>query len=189
MHRTRPPPRATSRHLARRFDEPIFVTRVEIYEIFKPGAVVRVSTTANYTDDNTIACCGPDFPPYGACEGHPTCSKETNWTTLWAGDSTGAPANTPRRFVPPLCPALLPTDVLRLDLDTAAAPGWNNFDAVRIEGFKHVPPRLVLPDTSAPAGEENAVDYTALSGIHGVDQFKYTLSDCVSTCEPAVVTM
>ena len=165
------------------------MTHLEIYEVFKPGAIVRVSTTNNYTDDNTIACCGPDFPRYGACEGHPTCSKDTDWTTLWAGDSTGAPLNTPRRFEPPLCPALLPTDVLRLDLDTTAAPGWNNIDAVQIFGYEHVPPRLVLPNISAPAGEENALDYTALSGIHGVDQFTYTLSDCISDSEPAVVTI
>jgi hypothetical protein len=77
--------------------------------------------------------------------------------------------------------------VVRVDLDTAAAVGWNTYDAARLTGSLDVPPGLILPVTTNAPGEENRVSYLALVGVHGVDSFTYQVTDCMSYGAPATV--
>jgi hypothetical protein len=79
------------------------------------------------------------------------------------------------------------TDVVRVDLDTAAAAGWNTYDAARLTGALDVPPSIILPVTTNAPGEENRVRYQPLVGVHGIDSFTYQVSDCMSYGAPATV--
>ena len=117
------------------------MTGFELYETYKPGALYRLSSTRDYVDDNTIACCGdgPSAEGMNGCSELPACSKATSWTPIWSGTarSTGDSANI---FEPPVCPYAYKTATLRLDLDTSAATGWNNFDAAKLLGSVDLPP-------------------------------------------------
>lgn len=169
-----------------RFPNKVYVTAFELYETYKPGAVFEVSSAPEYTDDNTVACCGPDFPAGGNCDGRPTCSKNTAWRTLWSG-TAGNSGDVANVFAPPLCPYAYQTDVIRLDLDTAAAAGWNNFDAAKLYGSLEFPPGLILPDAT-DAGAENKVIYAPLSGVHGTDSFEYAVTDCLGYGPPSTIS-
>jgi len=161
-----------------KFPSEVYVSGFELYETYKPGATYEISTAPQYTDDNTVACCGEDFPAGGNCDGRPVCSKDTAWKTIWSG----APGNTGEEakiFAPDLCPYLYKTSIVRVDLDTDAASGWNNFDAAKLFGSLEQPPGLILPQASNGAGSENKIAYTALNGIHGTDTFHYQVTDCL----------
>jgi hypothetical protein len=156
-----------------RFGTPVYVSGFELYETNKPGAVYRVSTTQQYTDDNTIACCGRDAAAaQPACASLPICSEETAWTPVWRGTAANN-GDQASLFSPPFCPSPYKTNVLRVDLDTAAATGWNNYDAAKLTGTLTFPRGLVQPNAHAPAGDENRVTYKPLKGVHGIDSFEF----------------
>jgi hypothetical protein len=171
-----------------RFGASVYVSGFELYESFKPGAVYRLSTAQAYADDNTIACCGADAaaarPQH--CADKPICAETTAWNPIWTG-TAGNSGESATIFRPPVCPYAYRTDVLRVDLDTAAASGWNNYDAAKIIGTIDFPPGLILPDNTAPAGHENRVAYVPLRGVHGVDSFEYAVTDCLAYGPPAAV--
>jgi hypothetical protein len=171
-----------------KFPNPVYVTGFELYETYKPGATYRISTTQKYDDDNTIACCGEDFPSGGNCDGRPACSTDTTWNTVWSGTASNT-ADTATIFSPNLCPYAYQTQFVRLDLDTAAASGWNNFDAAKVFGSLEMPPGLILPQSSAASGSENQVAYQALVGVHGVDSFDYQVTDCLGYGAAATITI
>lgn len=88
------------------FDFPVVPTAVEIYESYNPGAVIAVDA---YNIDTG------------------------EWVTLWEGEA--APAEEAYRiFSPELAEADFRTDQIRLVLDTAAVPGYNEIDAVQLFG-------------------------------------------------------
>ena len=41
-----------------KFADAVYVSAFELYETYKPGALFKVSSTQDYVDDNTVACCG-----------------------------------------------------------------------------------------------------------------------------------
>ena len=172
-----------------KIEVPVYITGFELYETYKPGALAVLSSTPSYDDDNTVACCVDVVPANleALCSTLPTCSKTTRWYPLWSGapGSTGEEATL---FAPPVCPYAFKTGVLRLDLDTAAAPGWNNFDAVKVLGHLDPPPGLILPDATAP-GAENKVTYVGLPGVFGTDTFAYEVTDCLEYGPPATVSV
>lgn len=102
----------------------VYVSGFQLLEVYKPGAVAKVSSTPAYTDDNTVACCGEDFPSGSGCDGYPVCSRDTDWRGLWSGTPELKPVENANIFSPPLCPYAYKTDTIRLDFDTAKAPGW-----------------------------------------------------------------
>jgi hypothetical protein len=164
------------------------VSGFELYETYKPGAVYRLSTSERYTDDNTIACCGADaaVARQQDCSGKPVCSDATQWNAIWTG-TAGNSGEEATIFSPPVCPYAYRTDILRVDLDTAAAAGWNNYDAAKIIGTVDFPPGLILPNSHAPAGHENQVLYMPPRGVHGVESFEYAVTDCLAEGPPATV--
>ena len=116
------------------------------------------------------------------------CSKDTAWRSIWSG-TAGNSADRAVKFDPPVCPYGYKTDIVRLDLDTKAAAGWNNYDAVSLHGSLEFPPGLILPDSRAAPGEENKVTYLPLDGVHGVDRFEFTTTDCLAYGAPTEVTI
>lgn len=108
----------------------------QVFETYKPGAIDRISTSSltDYADDNSQACCGTqDTCKLEHDAGLPLCTSHTTWNTLWEGVAEPVDVES-RVFSPSLCPDSKPSNLLRLDLDTAAVPGWNNFDSVRRTG-------------------------------------------------------
>ena len=112
-----------------------------------------------------------------ACDGHVegSCSQDTTWNTLYSGTAGGTGSDTARIFAPPLCPYGYATDLLRLDLDTEAASGWNNYDAIAAFGTTGLPTGLINPSTAA---SPNRVLYTPTAGIHGLDSLDFKMTDC-----------
>ena len=125
-----------------------------------------MSSTDSYTDDNTVAC-------DGHVEG--SCSQDTTWNTLYSGTAGGTGTDSARIFAPPLCPYGYSTDLVRLDLDTEAASGWNGFDAIAAYGTTGLPTGLINPSTAA---SPNRVMYTPTAGIHGPDYVAFKVTDC-----------
>eukprot|EP00966_Prymnesium_polylepis_P238863 5523995-Prymnesium_polylepis.2 len=80
----------------------MYINGFELFETIKPGTVFRISSAAVYTDDNTIACCGPDLPP-SACAGYPECSSNSTWQLLWSG-AAGSTSPGSAVMDPPVCP-------------------------------------------------------------------------------------
>jgi hypothetical protein len=80
----------------------MYVSGVELYETFNPGAIYRLGTARRYADDNTIACCGAAAPAEH-CASLPVCTVATEWNTIWSGVARGAAAQA-RIFSPPVCP-------------------------------------------------------------------------------------
>ncbi|KAL1499729.1 hypothetical protein AB1Y20_012416 [Prymnesium parvum] len=165
------------------FPSEMYISAVEIFEVFNPGAVYRVSAARAYEDDNTIACCGDDFPSGGQCDGLPRCSSDTSWTTLWSGAAAPA-AEESRAFSPPLCPARFKSRVLRVEMDAAAVASWNNIDAVRLSGTTQLPAGDVIPSAGV-----SRVTYVPVEGTHGADGFEFEVSDCVAYGPPTAVEL
>ncbi len=88
-----------------RYAHLVVPTAIRIYETYNPGAVVAVEAYNGEADE---------------------------WVVLWSGQDPSQEA--PAVFSPPLNPADFATDRLRLTLDTAAVPGWNEVDAVQLVG-------------------------------------------------------
>lgn len=145
----------------------VYINAFELYEVFKPGAVWKISTTAEYLDDVTEQCL------------RDTCSQKTKWETLWTKPQEAVVPGQERAtiFSPPLCPSTVKSKIVRIDLDTKRAPGWNTYDAAKVTGSLEIPPGFVT-DTS------NRLIYVPLDGVHGVDRFEFASSDCLGESEP-----
>ena len=90
----------------------MFIRKVSIYENLAAGAVVGVFGAETYSTSNTTA-----------------------WTTLWAGTEPTPAADTAWEFTPTrLCASSTASRYVRILLDTKANPGWNEIDAVYVEG-------------------------------------------------------
>ena len=148
-----------------RFPTKLYVTGVDIYEVFAVGAVVKVATATTYDDDNTVPCEGE------------TCSDSTSWTTIWQGDP--APRTDDQAVVtsPPVCPMAYATDLLRIELQTDAVAGWNTIDAVGLKGTLEALAGLVL--ASPDAEQPNMIEYRPWAGVHGRDGLEYAVTDCL----------
>ena len=160
-----------------KFPTNVYVAGFELYETYKPGAAYRVSTAPEYLDNNLVACCGQDFPTGGNCDGRPVCSTDTKWNTIWSG-TPGNSGDKATVFSPSMCPYAYQTNIVRVDLDTKLASGWNNFDAAKVFGSLQMPKGLILADSSS-GSPQNKVAYSALPGMHGVDTFQYEVTDCL----------
>ena len=146
-----------------RFPSALYVSGFELYEIWAFGSLNRIATPPDgYLDDNTVHCEGD------------TCSQETPWNTIWQGAASMVdPVDGEGRiFSPPVCPMAYPAEIVRLEFDTAASPGWNALDAARLIGTTNVASGLVLaiPGAESP----NRVTYEPWVGVHGNDSLAYT---------------
>ena len=146
----------------------VYVSAFELYETFKPGSLWKISTTEKYGDNTDQHCSGLEIDDV------PKCSEDTEWSVLWQKpqESVGSTGDSATIFAPPLCPSTKRTRIIRLDLDTARASGWNNFDAAKVTGSLEAPPGL-LDDSS------NRLVYVPLDGVHGQDKLYFTASDCL----------
>jgi len=150
----------------------VYVDAFEVYETFKTGTVWKISTAAEYLDDVNEHCV------------RDTCSQKTQWQTLWTKPQeqvTPGPEEA-TIFAPPLCPSTVKSNLVRLDLDTKRVPGWNTYDAAKITGALDMPPGLVV-DTS------NRLVYVPMDGVHGVDRFEFSSSDCLGEGESVPYTI
>ena len=120
----------------------------------------------------------------GACQSYRACSNLTQWERIWTGIAAGI-ENTARIFDPPVCPPRRMSEVVRIDFDTAAAPGWNMFDAVRVTGMLQLSPGDIIPD----ANGTSKVIYVPLPGAHGIDIFDVQVSDCLAYGSSTPVTV
>jgi hypothetical protein len=101
-----------------RFGTPVYVSGFELYEVYNPGAVSRVSTTRSYDDDNTVACCGADAAPATpACASLPHCTHNTAWDAIWAGTPRPSSVQASTIFNPSVCPGMPPTRRARIRRD------------------------------------------------------------------------
>jgi len=83
---------------------PVYPTRVEVYETYNPGTIVQVEVG----------------------------SPDGTWYTVWTGAAT--PAEEIARIVTYDVDLQVLVDKVRLTLDTAKVPGWNEIDATALVG-------------------------------------------------------
>lgn len=88
------------------FDVPVRPTGVAVVESFNPGAITMIEA---YDSEND------------------------SWVVLYEGEA-GPVEETYRIFMPELAPVEFVTNQIRLTLDTAAVPSWNEIDAVQLLG-------------------------------------------------------
>lgn len=90
----------------------MYISGLELYEVFKPGAVWKISTTESYVDDVSIHC------TKAGVAGIPECSMDTEWKTLWRKpqESVTPGQEQANVFAPPLCPSTMKTNTVRIDL-------------------------------------------------------------------------
>ena len=83
-------------------------TKMEVFETFTPGAMVKISAKG----------------PSGT------------WITLWSGeqDKGAAAAGTSRIFAPTLATLEFPASQFRVDIDCVGWTGWYEIDAIRLTG-------------------------------------------------------
>ena len=105
-------------HIEVRFDEPLYVSSVEVYEVFKPGALTEIAiiNADEYVDDNTLSCGGTSAigQEYGECV------METPWVPVWTGEPQLGLPDLAVITAPPLCPTAFKADLVRLRFETAA---------------------------------------------------------------------
>ena len=81
-----------------RFPSALYVSGLDLHEVWALGSLTRIATTTSYVDDNTVPC------------QYDTCSKDTTWNTVWQGeaapvdpvDSTGDGSPNGRIHSPPV---------------------------------------------------------------------------------------
>jgi hypothetical protein len=164
-----------------RFPKAVYVSGIEIYEVFEPGSLQKVSiaSSTDYADDNTVHCGGASTYKFDDC------ATETVWTTIWQGVASPATEKQATITAPPVCSIASEADLVRLEFDTAAVPGWNTFDAVMLHGGSSPTSGLVLANVSAV--KPNQVIYAPWPGLHGKDFFEYSVSDCFEWGKPSPV--
>ncbi|XP_048238912.1 uncharacterized protein LOC124148197 [Haliotis rufescens] len=87
--------------------EPIYITEIHIYEVFKCGGVKSLSVR----DPNS------------------------NWMVLWRTPAIEL-IETSRILIPNFMPPAFTSDAIRIDLDLGTANAWSEFDAVRVVGTR-----------------------------------------------------
>jgi len=151
------------------FSFEIYITSLELYEVFKPGAVYRISTTSNYKDDPFVHCTKPGLSDI------PECSQNSTWETLWSKpkEFLMIGAEKANIFEPPICLRKEKTKIIRIDLNTSMVPGFNTYDAVKLIGTLELPPGLV-------EDSQNRVVYAPPKGIHGSEEVSFFSVECLS---------
>jgi hypothetical protein len=88
------------------YDVPVKPTGLAIFESYNPGAITTIEA---YNGD------------------------DDEWVAIYEGEA-GAIEEASRVFIPEITAVDFTTDQIRLTLDTAAVPGWNEIDAVQLFG-------------------------------------------------------
>ena len=146
----------------------MYINSFELYENFKPGALFRFSTTDSYKDDTARPCAvHPDTDL-------PKCTELTQWQTLWERPWFSLEVQPEKSviFSPNICPSLIYTNIIRLDLNTSAVPGWNSYDAIKVAGSSQSPTGL-LHDSL------NRLIFVPSDGVHGESILSFSMSDCI----------
>eukprot|EP00727_Mastigamoeba_balamuthi_P014776 m51a1_g9924 hypothetical protein (189) ;mRNA; f:167072-167754 len=116
----------TKEFLELQYKTPVVPSRIEIFETYNPGFVVKIS-------------------------GRP--SKEAGWTVLYQALTKGITSS--RQWIPPLLPCATAVRHLRLDLDCTSAPSWTEIDCVKLvgrPGGQQEATATATASTSGPAG-------------------------------------
>ncbi len=87
-----------------KFEDPFYLTELNIYETFNAGAIVRIKSKNNDADE---------------------------WVTVWESSSQEPEQiEQSRIFSPTLKNAAFKTDTIRLDVNCAKADSWCEIDAI-----------------------------------------------------------
>jgi len=133
-----------------------WVNKITVYESFQPGAITRLATAVEYK--------GPD----------------TQWETVYQGEpiQTLLGSMTANAFNPPLCPLPRPSQYVRFEVDTAAQPSWEEYDAVSVVG-------TFEPAIGQVTNAQGRIAYQPLPGLHSehglLDSFSFIATDCVTS--------
>ncbi|KAK3266143.1 hypothetical protein CYMTET_25212, partial [Cymbomonas tetramitiformis] len=149
-----------------KYANPVYISNAKLYEINRAGSLFRLSASSAWEGANT------------------------NWTTLWEGTPAPLLENTAREFSPPLCQEVQEKfQYVRLDFDPDAVPGWNNHEALGLEGSFEVPKGQVFSSSGV-------ISYSPMGGVHSfdgstpIDQFTSVASDCLDEEEEgAIITL
>jgi len=159
-------PDSDGEYIVLEYTFPVYVSGIEIYEVFHPGCIVKVEASDEWG--------GSD--------------EETDWELLWEGVPENPPADEAWVFSPPLCPSKRLSQYIRLQVNGSLVPGWSNFDAVRLYGSSKPRPNLVKSE-SLQVVLAPTQGILPGSAFLAYDSFTYALSDCESTSADITVAM
>ncbi|GMI37548.1 hypothetical protein TeGR_g14653, partial [Tetraparma gracilis] len=134
-----------------RYNESVYISAIEIGEPRGAGTVVSIEA-------------------YDYATG--------TWAQMWSGEPDVTRHNDHTnsklfaRFQPDLCHPNFKTDVVRVKTDTLAIDDWNEFDYVKLSGFREPPPGLVDP---------SSLLFVPPPNMDCVTSFKFSLSDCAGS--------
>jgi len=166
-----------SEFLELELEEAVYISSVDIFEVFNPGAVSSIKIASTYKDSNST-CYRDDSTGQNICE------ELTSWTTLWSQEesvvetlSAGLKA---RIFGPDICPGKFASRYVRIELNTTWIPGWHVLDSVRVTGTSILSPGLIT-------ASNGTVLIRPIAGIFASDNLEFTASDCQLTSSSGLV--
>lgn len=110
------------------FKEKVFPIKIEIYETYNPGALVRV-----------LAC--DTSCRFGKSKGYHT---GVRWFVLWSGQPQYDVSSKANVFIPgPFSSCPFPTDLIRLEFNSCLLEYYTELDAVCLVGCKTTEPCLI----------------------------------------------
>ncbi|XP_062574449.1 F-box/LRR-repeat protein 4-like [Saccostrea cucullata] len=113
----RTPPNFVSQdYIELEFEYEVFPTKIDIYETYNPGTIVRI-----------LAC---------DSSGTDVDKGMARWKVLWEGNPERAPANA-RVFSPPIREINFPTNVIRIEVCHDLCDYYTELDAVCLHGDDH----------------------------------------------------
>jgi hypothetical protein len=183
----------TAEWMELQFDEPVYITRVEVFESFNvrerqqqlsrlqggqyDSAHVHVLAVADATSCLFLLFAFVTSQPKHVYKVGAQRQDETNphrWQLLWSGTPAPAvpsPADTRANvFVPPLCPLSFPSRRVRLDI-ASTGPSWAEVDAVRLTGTAALAANVVTDS-------QYRVWYEADDLASGDDSFAFDANTC-----------
>ncbi|KAL4221974.1 F-box and leucine-rich repeat protein 4 [Mactra antiquata] len=111
-----PPSFCSQDYIELLFEQKVHPTKIEIFETFNPGCVVKILACQTSEDTNVDT-------------GH----KITRWKTLWEGPPDKAEQRS-RSFSPSLKPCDFPTNLIRLELCHKLVNYYTELDSVALHG-------------------------------------------------------
>jgi serine/threonine protein kinase len=135
------------------FETPVYIVAVEIGESRGCGSIVRLWARLGDSDERLAMY---DDEPDVECDAQDGLARLTGLIN---------------KFSPQLCQPPFLADRVRIEMNTAAVPDWNELDYIKLTGYES-PPEGVLP-----VGVDT-VTYTPDANYFGDDSFSFYATDC-----------
>ncbi|RUS92085.1 hypothetical protein EGW08_000109 [Elysia chlorotica] len=152
-----------------RFPHYLYPVRVEIYETYNPGAVVRI-----------LAC--------DAAGGSDADQGKITWATLWSQEKPKPTKRRPRIFAPSLRKVNFATNLIRLELNSTCLEYYTELDGIKLVGTLTPPMDEIFKNLPQLCFDDELSEYETASETHKDQKQKLEAINSVLNKEPQDVT-